>query len=152
MLLEISRAALDAIRAEAAAGPDVEVCGLLLGEGLRVERVVACRNVAEEPATGFEIDPQALIAAHKAARDGGPAVLGHYHSHPNGKAEPSARDAVMARGGEVWVIVAGGEVTAWLARDCNRFDRLSIQRYPGEGRGPVSEGSQLGPGLRRGSV
>ena len=125
MMLEISRTALDAIRA-AAARSKVEVCGLLLGEEWRVERVVACRNVAADPATAFEIDPQALIAAHKAARAGGPAVIGHYHSHPNGKAEPSARDAAAAHGGEIWVIVGGGEVTAWLALDGGRFDRLPM--------------------------
>ena len=123
--LEISREALDAIRAEAAASPAVEVCGLLLGEGLRVERVVPCRNVADVPATGFEIDPQALIAAHKAARAGGPAVIGHYHSHPGGRAEPSPRDAAAARGEEVWVIVADDDVTAWLP-DGGGFDRFLI--------------------------
>ncbi|MDB5678036.1 M67 family metallopeptidase [Sphingomonas bacterium] len=117
MRLEISREALAGIRAEAAASPDVEVCGLLLGEELRVERVVPCRNVADEPAIGFEIGPQALIAAHKAARAGGPAVIGHYHSHPTGRAEPSARDAAAASGGEVWVIVTSKELRAWLAID-----------------------------------
>ena len=124
--MEISRVALDAIRAEAVASPAVEVCGLLLGAGLRVERVVACRNVADDPTTGFEIDPQALIAAHKAARGGGPAVIGHYHSHPNGKAEPSARDAAAAWGGQVWVIVGADDVRAWLAIDGGRFDRLDF--------------------------
>lgn len=114
MRLEISRAVLDGIVADAAATPGVEVCGLLLGQGLRVERVVSCRNVAEEPATGFEIDPQALIAAHKATRGGGLAVIGHYHSHPTGKAEPSPRDAASAMGdGALWLIVAGEEVRLW---------------------------------------
>jgi proteasome lid subunit RPN8/RPN11 len=126
MRLEISREALDGIIAEAGADPAVEVCGLLLGDGLRVERVVACRNVAEDPMTGFEIDPQMLIAAHKAARGGGPAVIGHYHSHPSGKAEPSARDAAAARGGQVWVIVAGDKASAWLALDEGHFGRLQF--------------------------
>jgi len=114
-MLEISRAALDAIRAEAAASPDAEVCGLLLGEGLRVGRAVACRNVADDPATAFEIDPAQLIAAHRAARDGGPGVIGHYHSHPSGDAALSARDMAAARHDEIWVIVGGGRTTAWLA-------------------------------------
>ena len=126
MMLEISRASLDAIRAAATASPDAEVCGLLLGEGLRVEHVVACRNVAADPATAFEIDPQALIAAHKASRAGGPAVIGHYHSHPNGKAEPSARDAAAARGGGVWVIVTRDNLTGWRATE-GRFEHLDIR-------------------------
>ena len=125
MMLEISREAVTGILTDAAASPGAEICGLLLGRGLRVERVVACRNVADEPATGFEIDPQALIAAHKAARCGGPAVIGHYHSHPTGRAEPSARDAAAARAGEVWVIVGGGHAIAWLATESG-FDHLTL--------------------------
>ncbi len=127
MMLEISSAALDAIRAEAAASPGVEVCGLLLGEGTRVVEVQACRNVADDPATSFEIDPAQLIAAHRASRGGGPGVIGHYHSHPNGKAEPSARDGAVARGGEVWLIAGGGQVSAWLALNGGGFECLSIQ-------------------------
>ena len=130
MMLEISREALDAIRAEAVASPDVEVCGLLFGQGLRVSGIQSCRNVADDPATRFEIDPQALIGAHKAARAGGPGVIGHYHSHPTGNAEPSARDAAAAHGGEVWLIVCGGVTTAWLAIDGGRFDRLALPSSP----------------------
>jgi proteasome lid subunit RPN8/RPN11 len=125
MRLEISREMLDDIRGEAEASPDVEVCGLLLGEGMRVERVVSCRNVSGESARSFELDPQALIAAHRAARAGGPAVIGHYHSHPSGSAEPSERDAAAARGGEVWMIVTSSEIRAWLAND-DGFARLPI--------------------------
>ena len=150
--MEISREALDAIRRDAAASPEAEVCGLLLGEGMRVKEARSCRNVAAEPATSFEIDPRALIVAHKAARAGGPAVIGHYHSHPSGKAEPSVRDAAAARGGEVWVIVAGDEVEAWLATTGGQFDQLSMSPFPGEGRDPAARGPRLGPGLRRGGV
>lgn len=130
MRLEISREALASVLAEAAASPDAEVCGLLLGQVLRVEHVVSCRNVADEPTSAFEIDPQALIAAHKAARAGGPAVIGHYHSHPTGSAEPSTRDAAAARGGEVWLIVGRGNAAAWRANDDGHFDLLELQPSP----------------------
>ncbi len=127
MRLDISREALDAIRGEAAASPDVEVCGLLFGKGLRVEMVVTCRNVADEPATAFEIDPQALIAAYKAARGGGPAVIGHYHSHPIGKAEPSARDAANAMGdGAIWIVVGGDDVSAWRSNSPGKLAPIEL--------------------------
>lgn len=126
MRLEISRDVLASIVAEAAETPEHEVCGLLLGEGLHVIAAIAARNVADTPETAFEIDAQTLIAAHKAARAGGPAVIGHYHSHPNGRAEPSARDAAAARGGEVWVIVADGDIGAWLAQADQTFECLSL--------------------------
>lgn len=91
-----------------------EACGLLLGRGDRIEVAVPCVNVHPDPERHFEIDPAALIAAHRAARLGGPAVLGYYHSHPNGRAEPSATDRAMACGdGRIWAIVANGAVRLW---------------------------------------
>lgn len=120
---------LAAITTAAAASAD-EVCGLLLAGAHGVE-ARACRNVHPEPSRYFEIDPAALIAAHRAARSGGPAVIGHYHSHPSGSPRPSARDAAQAQpDGAIWLIVAGGEVRAWRAAADGavhgRFDPVAI--------------------------
>lgn len=91
-----------------------ECCGLLLGQGARIERAVPAANVHPDPERHFEIDPAALIAAHRAARAGGPQVVGYYHSHPNGRAEPSVEDIAMAeRAGRFWAIVAAGNVLLW---------------------------------------
>lgn len=111
--LEISRSVRALILAEAARDPRVEACGLLLGDGLRIDEVVPCRNVGAEPAISFEVDPAQLLAAHKAARNGGPAVVGCWHSHPNGRAGPSARDAAAAESGSIWIIAAEGQLGAW---------------------------------------
>ena len=93
-----------------------EVCGLVFGEDDRVTDVLACANVASDPRRRFEIDPAALIAAHRAARRGGPRIIGHYHSHPGGRPTPSPRDAADAMAdGSVWLIVGGEEVRAWRA-------------------------------------
>ena len=131
MTVTISSDVLDFIRAAAAASPDAEVCGLLLGEGDRIESACPCVNVAAEPWHRFEIDPAALIAAHRAARGGGAGVIGHYHSHPTGLAEPSPRDAAdAAPDGHIWLIAGGGQVTAWRAvaagRRHGRFDPLTL--------------------------
>ena len=115
MDLTISRALLDEIRAAAMASPDAEICGLLLGREAMVEAIRPCANVAADPRDSFEIDPGALIAAHRAARAGGPVLIGHYHSHPGGDATPSARDAAAARPGSYWIIVASDDVGCWLA-------------------------------------
>lgn len=99
---------------EAAQAAPRECCGLLLGRGGRIGEVCPAANVAEDPLRRFEIDPMALIAAHKAARSGGPELLGYYHSHPDGHPVPSATDCEHASGdGRVWAIVADGEVTFW---------------------------------------
>ncbi len=93
-----------------------ECCGLLLGASDEITAAIPARNVHPEPATHFEIDPQALIDAHRGARAGGAQVLGYYHSHPNGLARPSATDARMAADdGAVWGIVAAGRVSFWRA-------------------------------------
>jgi proteasome lid subunit RPN8/RPN11 len=117
--------------AKAARATPQEACGLLLGHGLRIERAQPARNVHATPLTHFEIDPQALIDAHRAARAGGPQVLGYYHSHPSGPAEPSAADRAQAAGdGKVWAIVAGGEARFW--RDtADGFEPLSYALVEG---------------------
>ena len=114
MPLAAARSVIATLLAEAARAMPEEACGLLLGTANRIEAAIPTRNVHPTPGTHFEIDPAALIAAHKAARVGGPEVLGYYHSHPRGSAQPSATDRASACGdGRVWGIVAGGKVGWW---------------------------------------
>nr|WP_305098565.1 M67 family metallopeptidase [Croceibacterium sp. D39] len=109
---------MERLLAEAQAAAPHEACGLLLGRGMHIETAVPARNVHPRPATRFEIDPQALVDAHRAARAGGPEVLGYYHSHPAGTAEPSPTDvASAANDGKIWAIVANGTVRFWRAGD-----------------------------------
>ncbi|HSQ95560.1 MAG TPA: M67 family metallopeptidase [Croceibacterium sp.] len=125
MEIVLTREAFDRICSAAERASSVEACGLLLGRGFRIERVEHTRNVHGSPRTHFEIDPQALIDAHRASRDGGPQVIGYYHSHPSGPAAPSANDRAMASGdGRVWAIVGEGDVTFWRD-DENGFAALS---------------------------
>jgi desampylase len=111
--------------------PDMEVCGLLFGREREVTAIQSCRNVAEHPVDSFEIDPAALIAAHKAERAGGPGVIGCYHSHPNGMARPSVRDATTAADG-LWIIVADGALHGWASDGRGGFQRLALSALPVE--------------------
>lgn len=114
----LSSALHQQLLAEAAAAFPHECCGLLFGSPERIDAAQPCTNVAVDPMCTFEIDPAALITAERMARSGGPCLLGHYHSHPNGRAEPSVRDAHdAARDGRLWLIVARGQVTAWRATE-----------------------------------
>lgn len=122
---------LDEIRARADAS-DEEVCGLLLGRSDRVTRARPCRNVAADPGRSFEIDPAQLIAALRAERDGGPRVVGCYHSHPSGSSAPSFRDAAgAAPNGWLWLIVARDRIGLWRAVPAGerhgRFDPLPLR-------------------------
>lgn len=132
--VRISRSLLQRIVSEAGGSAD-EICGLLLGTDEVVGDVRGCANVHPEPARRFELDPAALFAALRAARDGGPEVIGHYHSHPSGIAAPSAQDAAdAAPDGRLWLIVAGADVTGWRAvRDGavhGRFDPVALAIAP----------------------
>ncbi len=116
MRVAIARTLLDTIFARAEGRAD-EVCGLLLGNQGCIEAVRAAKNVAPNPARHFELDPAILLAAHREARGGGLAVLGHYHSHPSGVAVPSATDAACAApDGSLWLIVAAGAARLWVAQ------------------------------------
>lgn len=123
--LFMAREVMQALQDHAAQAAPEEACGILLGRGGRIERAQPAGNVHPTPRTHFEIDPQALVDAHRAARSGGPQVLGYYHSHPAGRAEPSATDQAMAAGdGSVWAIVAAGDVRCWRD-DAAGFAELS---------------------------
>lgn len=128
----ISRSLLDRIRSDCRSAEPFEACGLLLGEGEWIVAALPARNVASDPARGFEVDPAVLLAAHKAARVGGPRVAGCYHSHPSGDLRPSQTDAEMAApDGMLWLIVSGEHHALWQAvpegstRD--RFDYAALR-------------------------
>lgn len=131
MDVEVTSAALAAMRAAAAAAHPREACGILLGEGGRITHAVEARNVHPAPETHFEIDPQALIDAHRAARAGRPQVIGYFHSHPHGPPVPSATDRASAAGdGRVWAIIAGGDIAFWKDGE-EGFTALSFVRIDG---------------------
>jgi len=116
MTLEVSSAVLTLMREEAIHHAPREACGILLGRENRIEQYIPTINVHPKPLTHFEIDPGALIACHKSARDGGLQVMGYFHSHPDGRPEPSGTDARLSAGdGRIWVIFGGGELGFWRA-------------------------------------
>lgn len=125
---KISSTLLDGLLADAKNAPDREVCGLLYGSGGRIAEAEACANVAADPARSFEVDPAALFAAHRRARSGGPAILGHYHSHPSGAAVPSARDAAQAMGdGALWLILTAREGRLWRSDRPGVFEAVGLE-------------------------
>ncbi|RGP39934.1 Desampylase [Altererythrobacter insulae] len=131
MHIEVARDVVDLIRTQALAAGPRECCGILLGEGGRITQALATPNSHALPETHFEIDAQSLIDAHRAEREGGPGILGYYHSHPTGEAAPSATDQAMAAGdGRIWVIVAGDQLRFW--RDAgDEFVELSYEVIEG---------------------
>ncbi|MGN3972999.1 Mov34/MPN/PAD-1 family protein [Tsuneonella sp. SYSU-LHT278] len=135
MEIEVSSGVVATIVGHAATARPREACGLLFGKGDVIDSATRCANVHPQPETHFEIDPQALIDAHRAARSGGPPVIGYWHSHPSGPPRPSATDRKQATGdGRVWAIVAfdrsKGRVGWWRDTPCG-FEPLSYRASHG---------------------
>lgn len=123
-MIVVPAAALARIAAAAEAAYPRECCGLLAGRaaeagGLLVTRVVASRNVAPgDRRDRFEVDPQVRFDLMRALADGDERLVGHYHSHPDHPAVPSATDRAMAHEPDlIWLItaVAAGRATATRA-------------------------------------
>ncbi|HEY2034880.1 MAG TPA: M67 family metallopeptidase [Rhizomicrobium sp.] len=132
--LILSAALREQIAGQALAAMPRECCGLI--EGKRDGDVV--RIVALHPANNlaadtdrFEIDPVDHFHAIRVARANGHEIVGCYHSHPNGRAEPSARDAEGAWDESfIWLIaaVSGTAVSVGgFRRLANNWQRLDLQ-------------------------
>jgi desampylase len=116
--IDLPAALAGQIRREAAAAGARECCGLIEGvrdgETFRVTALHPARNLAIE-ADRFDIDPRDHLAASKAARANGRGIIGCYHSHPAGRAEPSAHDlAGAAEENFLWLIAAGEELAGFV--------------------------------------
>lgn len=126
MTVEVTRDAIEAMERAASAASPNEACGILLGKRHKITRAVETRNVHSAPETHFEIDPQALIDAHRAARAGGPEIVGYFHSHPSGEPTPSQTDQDMAAGdGAIWAICAN-ETVGFYRSGKEGFEPLPI--------------------------
>lgn len=61
-----------------------------------IARIFRATNVAGNFATTYEMAPQELFSLVREIRAAGLELMGIYHSHPNGKNEPSPRDVELA--------------------------------------------------------
>ena len=93
------KADCDALVAHARSCLPEEACGLIAGriddETKTVERVFCLTNT-DHSAEHFNIDPREQLAAIRAARANGWAMLGNWHSHPSTPSRPSAEDIRLA--------------------------------------------------------
>lgn len=119
--VDLPSALADGLRVAAKVAYPKECCGLLEGarEGdlFQVTALHEARNLAPH-SDRFEIDPADHLAAQKTARAHGRAIIGCYHSHPDGAVQPSPTDAAGASQNDfLWLIVAGEEVGCFVYRD-----------------------------------
>ena len=111
-----------------------ECCGILLGthekgRESRVERVLPARNERRDRrGERYVVAPEDVVAAHRLAREIGLEVVGYYHSHPGGPAEPSEFDLEHAWPEFSYLILAVGrdgvrEARSWRLAPSGRWFR-----------------------------
>ncbi len=139
MNISITAAQLGEIEQHARRALPAEACGLIAGRidsdgDALVTALHASENLAEGCGS-FEVDPALHISLQRQLRGSDEEIIGVYHSHPDGPAEPSAHDArAAAYGGWVWLITAlqasggsGEEATVTRA----------FRHLPGDAPGPA---------------
>lgn len=140
MIVEIDPLLAEAIRRAAGASYPKECCGLLTGEkshgNITITGIHPSENVTTgDPARRFEVDPKLRFDLMRMVEslDDGTEIIGHYHSHPDHPAEPSATDLSMAYETDfIWLIcasskVGGGDIGAfWPKSDRSDFETLEL--------------------------
>jgi proteasome lid subunit RPN8/RPN11 len=95
----------------------LECCGLLVGRGREVTRVVPMRNIDASP-TRFTIEPHEHISLMRELRQlrQGEQIVGVYHSHPEGPPRPSSTDIAEAHYPDWLYVVLGAACGRWRVR------------------------------------
>lgn len=83
-MLWLSREQAETIVQHALADAPLEACGLIIGSGQRVKRVVPIRNIASDPRRRYVMDPEELARHLSEIYSIGCDFVGFYHSHPDG--------------------------------------------------------------------
>jgi proteasome lid subunit RPN8/RPN11 len=81
-----------------------EACGILAGKDSKVKQVYHMANTDNSPISYF-MDPKEQLMVMKQIRSLGLEMVGVYHSHPETKAYPSARDVELALYPEVSYVI-----------------------------------------------
>jgi proteasome lid subunit RPN8/RPN11 len=112
-VIRVARGLLRAMTEAAEDAYPQECCGLLVGREIArgdilVSRIEPSRNLTRaSPRTSFEVDPALRLRLMRTLRGGEENIVGHYHSHPDRPATPSAHDAACAWEPELaWLIIA----------------------------------------------
>lgn len=90
--IKITRPLATHLLALAQKSPEQEICGLVSQINHKPNTVYPITNIAEEPATAFEMDPELQISAFKTMREQNEELFAIYHSHPSSPPTPSIRD------------------------------------------------------------
>jgi proteasome lid subunit RPN8/RPN11 len=121
-----------ALQRHAASNWPEECCGALLVAKDGAVTVRPLANAAPQPTRAFALSARDYLAVETEAEARGLEVLGFYHSHPDGSAVPSGRDAEFASG-RWWTVIlpvtkaGAGAPRAWRFDEARRgFDEVPL--------------------------
>lgn len=123
-----------------------EGCGVLLGEPRDGRRIVARAEPAENRWDGradrYRVDPELLARLLTEEDEGGPCVLGFFHSHPDAAPVPSPTDLDHAWPWYHYLIVPVYEGRAGPGRAWELVDGRFVERGLVHGEDAASEPPQ----------
>ena len=107
IVLKLSAALAEAIRAHGKETYPHECCGFLLGAPGEAREIARASNAREDtPQNRYLIPPIEFVRVQRDADARGLDVIGFYHSHPDHPARPSAFDREHAWPGYAYLIAA----------------------------------------------
>jgi proteasome lid subunit RPN8/RPN11 len=133
--VELAAADLGELERAAAVSFPEEACALLEGTRansvVRIARVHLAPNVAQDRRRTFEVDPRLLLRLHRELRGSERDIVGVWHSHPGGSAEPSPTDFQRAYDPALAWVITGvtpsgcGAARAWRV-DAQSFTEIAL--------------------------
>lgn len=130
--MRILRCALEAVADHAREGAPEECCGILLAsdcEPVTVREALRAENAeTDQPEQRYSLGHEAHLRAVALEAEGGVEIVGYYHSHPQGTAAPSPRDAEEAAEDVTYLIVGLGAGPAEWAAWRREGDHLVRER------------------------
>ncbi|HXJ01783.1 MAG TPA: M67 family metallopeptidase [Micropepsaceae bacterium] len=136
-MLHLDDALAAAMLGAASRAYPAECCGLIEGDdapdGWQARAVHETANLADDPSRHFLIDPQAQFDLLRALRGSARRIIGCFHSHPGGVAEPSATDRANAFESDFLWLIAGGSpdggltLRAFHFREGNGFSPIALR-------------------------
>jgi proteasome lid subunit RPN8/RPN11 len=113
--LWLTRAQWEQMCAQADRCAPEEACGLLAGNGSRVQAVIPVTNDLHSPVR-YSMHPVEQIRAFEEIEKQGWGLIGIYHTHPAGPEIPSPRDVAEAYYPESIYLILSGEAAGWRCR------------------------------------
>ena len=126
--IQIEGDVLQSLIDHARRNPRVECCGFLAGREGIITHAFPAENIAANRATSYEVATKEIVQVIREIRAASLEMLGIYHSHPNGRGEPSETDIATVGYPEVAYFIISLAANANADGDANAVVRAFVIR------------------------